>query len=110
MATRLTKKQKEAAKKKRDREVMFWGIAGCVVLIGFGLGWGKLAPLGPNENPDTNSSTVEEVIDVNSLTDMQIDDILDEVSSKCDKLGEDTYAVSLDELREILEMILKEDE
>lgn len=105
MATRLTKAQKEAAKKKRDREVMFWGIAGCVIIIGFALSWGKFAPIGPEESSNTNSSYTEEVSDV---VDMQIDDILDAVGDKCDRVGEDTYIMTLDELRDILEMVLKD--
>lgn len=109
LATRLTKAQKAAeAKKKRDREVMFWGIAGCVLLIGFAVGWGKLAPLRPDESSDTNSSYTEEVSDVNDLTDMQIDDILDAVSDRCDQIADGQYVVDLDELRDILEMVLKE--
>ena len=108
LATRLTKAQKAAAKKKRDREVMFWGIAGCVLLIGFAVGWGKFAPLGPDESSDTNSSYTEEVSDVNDLTDMQIDDILDAVSDRCDQIADGQYVIDLDELRDILEMVLKE--
>lgn len=104
MSTRLTKAQKAAeAKKKRDREVMFWGIAGCVILIGFAVGWGKFAPLGPYE-----SSNTEEVSDVNDLTDMQIDDILDAVSDRCDQIADGQYVIDLDGLRDILEMVLKE--
>ena len=107
---RPTKAEQEAAKKKkRDREVMFWGIAGCVCLIGFGLGWGKFVPyVDPNA---TNESAVEEVSSVaNPMTDFQIDDILDAVDEQCDKINEDTYAISADELRYILEMVLKGDE
>ena len=103
LSTRLTKAQKAAVKKKRDREVMFWGIAGCVLLIGFAVGWGKFAPLGPDE-----SSNTEEVSDVNDLTDMQIDDILDAVGDRCDQIADGQYVVDLDELRDILEMVLKE--
>ena len=104
--TRLTKAQKEAAKKKRDREVMFWGVAGCVVIIGFALGWGTFAPIHPEESSDTNSSYTEE--EVSDVIDMQIDDILDAVSDKCDKIDEETYVMTLDELRDILEMVLKD--
>lgn len=108
MSTRLTKAQKAAAKKKRDREVMFWGIAGCVLLIGFAVGWGKFAPLGPDESSDSSSSNTEEVSDVNDLTDMQIDDILDAVNDRCDLVADRQYIVNLDDLRDILEMVLKE--
>lgn len=105
MSTKLTKAQKEAAKKKRDREVMFWGIAGCVVIIGFALSWGKFVPIGPEESSDTNSSYTEEV---SNVVDMQIDDILDAVSDNCDKIDDETYVMTLDELRDILEMVLKD--
>lgn len=110
---RLTKAEKEAlAKKKRDKEVMFWGIAGCVILIGFAAGWGKFAPLGDEStnNPSERSNFSEEVSAVNSMTDMQIDDILDLVASRCQATGENTYNVDLDDLRDILEEVLKEDE
>lgn len=110
---RLTKAEKEAlAKKKRDREVMFWGIAGCVILIGFAAGWGKFAPLGDEStnSESERSNFSEEVSTVNSMTDMQIDDILDLVATRCQATGENTYNVDLDDLRDILEEVLKEGE
>ena len=47
---------------------------------------------------------------MNSMTDMQIDDILDLVASRCQATGENKYNVDLDDLRDILEEVLKEDE
>lgn len=107
MTTRLTKAQREAEKKKRDREVMFWGVAGCVIIIGFALGWGKFTPITHEESLNITNSYTEEVSDV---VDMQIDDILDAVGDRCDKIDEETYVMTLDELRDILEMVLKDGE
>ena len=102
---RLTKAEQIKAKKKRDKEVMFWGIAGCVILIGFAFGWGKLAPTAGQEDHST-----EEVSQMGSMTDFQIDDILDAVDDQCEKVDEEKYVVTLEQLRDILEMVLKEGE
>lgn len=96
MAKKLTKAEQAKLKKKRDMEVMFWGIAGCVILIGITLGWGKLAPMNEEE--------------VNSMIDMQIDDILDLFQETGEETSDGRYAMTPDQLRDILEMVLKEDD
>lgn len=104
MAKKLTKAEQARLKRKHDMEIGFWGIAGAIILVASALGWINFAPV-PEEPVDRGV-----VINMNSLTDMQIDDILDLFEERGEAIPGGKYAMSPDDLRDILEMVLKEDE